>query len=121
MPTRTLRICSAPGCGKTINSTARRCEAHPYPVRPARPRSAQSRAGITGADWRKLRRFVLARDRICRAHGCSEVPSHVDHIIARDLGGSSDPSNLQALCHSCHSRKTAREDGGFGNRKRFDA
>ena len=26
-----------------------------------------------------------------------------------------DEENLQALCHACHSRKTAAEDGGFGN------
>jgi 5-methylcytosine-specific restriction protein A len=24
-------------------------------------------------------------------------------------------SNWQSLCHSCHSRKTASEDGGWGN------
>jgi len=24
-------------------------------------------------------------------------------------------SNLRCLCHSCHSSKTARLDGGFGN------
>jgi 5-methylcytosine-specific restriction protein A len=23
-------------------------------------------------------------------------------------------NNVQGLCHSCHSRKTATEDGGFG-------
>jgi 5-methylcytosine-specific restriction protein A len=26
-----------------------------------------------------------------------------------------DSENLQALCAPCHSRKTASEDGGFGN------
>ena len=41
----------------------------------------------------------------------------VDHIIPHkgneDLMW--DEENLQALCHACHSRKTAAEDGGFGN------
>ncbi|WP_144469068.1 HNH endonuclease signature motif containing protein, partial [Bacillus pumilus] len=26
-----------------------------------------------------------------------------------------DSSNWQPLCASCHNRKTAKEDGGFGN------
>lgn len=43
----------------------------------------------------------------------------VDHIIPHkgneDLMW--DEENLQALCHACHSRKTAAEDGGFGNIK----
>ncbi|WP_414713895.1 HNH endonuclease [Scandinavium sp.] len=29
-------------------------------------------------------------------------------------GGTHQTSNLQPLCHRCHSEKTAREDGGFG-------
>ena len=29
-----------------------------------------------------------------------------------------DEDNWQALCHSCHSRKTASQDGGFGNARR---
>jgi 5-methylcytosine-specific restriction endonuclease McrA len=31
----------------------------------------------------------------------------VDHIITKARGGTDDPSNLQALCRECHSRKTA--------------
>jgi len=41
----------------------------------------------------------------------------VDHIIPHrgDLALFWDEkNNWQALCHRCHSRKTAREDGGFG-------
>jgi 5-methylcytosine-specific restriction endonuclease McrA len=33
----------------------------------------------------------------------------VDHIVRRSDGGSDEWSNLQPLCHSCHSMKTSRE------------
>jgi len=44
------------------------------------------------------------------------VPSScVDH---RDGDpNNDDASNLRALCTPCHSRKTAHQDGGFGNAK----
>jgi 5-methylcytosine-specific restriction endonuclease McrA len=29
----------------------------------------------------------------------------VDHIVPRNLGGTDDPNNLQALCYSCNSMK----------------
>lgn len=29
-----------------------------------------------------------------------------------------DPNNWQSMCDPCHSKKTATEDGGFGNRAR---
>lgn len=41
--------------------------------------------------------------------------NEVDHVDGNDRDSS--PSNLQSLCTSCHSRKTARENGGFGNRR----
>ncbi|MDP6619089.1 MAG: HNH endonuclease signature motif containing protein [Nitrospinota bacterium] len=57
--------------------------------------------------------MVLAREPICRI--CKRAPSsEPDHMIPRRLGGEDTDENLQALCKSCHSRKTAREDGGFG-------
>jgi len=34
---------------------------------------------------------------------------HVDHIIPRCEGGTNDPKNLQALCITCHGKKTAYE------------
>jgi 5-methylcytosine-specific restriction protein A len=65
-------------------------------------------------DWRALRVEVMRRDPICRI--CGAKPSrHADHIVPRARGGSDDVSNLQGVCHSCHSRKTAAHDGGFGN------
>lgn len=69
------------------------------------------------ARWQRLRKMALARDPlcvICLAHGHTEASTHVDHIVALKDGGTHSMDNLQGLCASCHNRKTATEDGGFG-------
>jgi len=42
----------------------------------------------------------------------------VDRLMRADdlmeTGDMDDPSNLQGMCHACHSRKTAIEDGRWG-------
>lgn len=37
-----------------------------------------------------------------------EAGFQIDHIIEVKHGGTNDPSNLQALCPSCHAVKTKR-------------
>lgn len=87
-------------------------------------RDTQSAPLYRTARWRKLRKLVLARDGyICQA--CSKVgrttlATDVDHIVPTSAGGDESEANLQALCHSCHSRKTAREDGAFGNPRKHE-
>lgn len=53
----------------------------------------------------------------CLRHGLRTPATEVDHIIPHkgDRGLFWDRKNWQSLCHRCHSIKTAREDGGFGN------
>lgn len=72
--------------------------------------------------WRKYRRWFLSQPenalcRECDRHGRVEPSTDVDHI--EPVGGDDprfyDTANHQGLCHSCHSAKTARENGGFGN------
>ena len=69
------------------------------------------------ARWRRIRSRHLSQHPLC-AHclqnGRTEAAQHVDHIIPLRKGGTHAKGNLQSLCASCHSRKTAREDGGFG-------
>jgi 5-methylcytosine-specific restriction endonuclease McrA len=53
--------------------------------------------------------------------GCGVAATNVDHIVPRRRGGADlDPTNVQAMCASCHSAKTAIRDGGFGRPGRPD-
>ena|SRR5579863_4785705 len=66
--------------------------------------------------WRKLRKMILARDPICMV--CQHAPSKIaDHKIPHKGNWARfvDANNLQGICQICHNRKTAMEDGGFGN------
>lgn len=85
--------------------------------RPSEPSRQSRRALHTGSrQWMAIRRQVLVRDAFT-CNGCQRYGDHVDH---RDGDASNnDPENLQVLCVRCHSRKTAEEDGGFGNEKRI--
>lgn len=82
---------------------------------------ASSSPGSYGRAWRRLRRLVLRLQPFCvdpfghhAVDGRFEVATEVDHIVPRRAGGKDVIENLQSLCITCHSRKTARFDGGFG-------
>jgi len=55
----------------------------------------------------------------CQARGLVVVATIVDHIKPHrgDMVMFWDSSNWQPLCKPCHDRKTAREDGGYGNQR----
>lgn len=69
--------------------------------------------------WRWLRTLILARDPVCKI--CNRLPSKIaDHIKPHrgDWLLFCSLENLQGLCAGCHSEKTAKEDGGFGNEQK---
>ena len=74
-------------------------------------RPSRSVRGYT-RNWYRFRYGYLTRHPMC---GCGALATEVDHKqrIA-DGGAMYDEGNLQAMCKPCHSRKTVREDGGFG-------
>ena len=51
---------------------------------------------------------------LCSVDDCNAAATDVDHIVPLAEGGNDSAENLQTLCHSHHSRKTAIEDGGWG-------
>jgi len=60
--------------------------------------------------WRAKRLAYLREHPLCvmcQAAGWVVAATDVDHIIRKRDGGTDDPKNLQALCHACHSKKTA--------------
>lgn len=66
------------------------------------------------AAWRELRQIQLIKEpfcRMCAADGRRVYATDVDHIRPHrgDPALFSDAGNLQSLCHSCHSKKTAAE------------
>ena len=61
---------------------------------------------LDSKEWRKLRRFVLERDK----HHCvrcdKRFPAKMlqaHHLIPRAEGGADRPDNLLTLCNSCHN------------------
>lgn len=76
-------------------------------------RSADEKKFYSGVVWKRIRALVLRDDPWCQTPGCNELASEVDHIIPLKAGGTNERDNLQSLCSTCHSRKTAREHGGI--------
>ena len=108
MPHAAPRPCTIPGCAALTNTG--RCVDHPRP--PWKPghrkrdtRPSASQRGY-GKQHRLLRAQILARDPLCQI--CERAAAtEADHITPRSQGGSQwDPSNMQGLCKSCHSKKT---------------
>ena len=74
-----------------------------------------------GYRWRKARKSWLVRNPLCvkcKEEGKVVQAEVVDHIIPHkgNIRLFWDKSNWQSLCTPCHNEKTAKEDGGFGNR-----
>lgn len=112
MPLKSKRPCRYPGC-KAL-TTSRYCEEHAQ-LEPKyeRPKELRERYGSA---WRKIRNRYIAKHPLC-AHclrdGRYTAATEVDHIVPLSHGGKHAESNLQALCKSCHSKKTMQDGDRF--------
>jgi 5-methylcytosine-specific restriction protein A len=108
MPAQAPHFCTVPGCHQF--ATGRHCAVHAVQAEQARPNYAIRRWYRT-TRWRALRAQVLREAAYCCAE-CKQVVAalEVDHRVRH--GGDPrlfwDRANVQALCRSCHSRKTQR-------------
>lgn len=112
MSRRRLRPCGEIGCNKLTHTTY--CEEHTKQYHRERDKGRESayQRGYN-TTWRKYRTMFLKRNPLCKYcnHRGKTVPAtEVDHIIPH-RGNKElfwNPNNHQALCKSCHSRKTAK-------------
>lgn len=113
MAMKPLRPCRHPGCCVLV--TDGYCETHRPRRTCDRSAEAQSWRWMYGTpEWAQLRGDQLLLEPFCREcarKGLRVWATDVDHVM--DHKGNwaifTDPNNLESLCHSCHSRKTARE------------
>ncbi|MDX7988966.1 HNH endonuclease [Xenorhabdus sp. 12] len=115
MPWQPLKRCSYPHCRKRVKSG--RCEQHQRETRRQqdKQRGTRTQRGYSNR-WGRYRLYYLKANPLC-AHclpqGIYTPAIIVDHIIP--IQGDTDvlfwpASNHQALCQTCHNRKTVQTD-----------
>jgi len=129
MPSAPLKQCRKPGC-KNVSKNSY-CDEHSRQrkaVAKTKQRDYDKIRGTRterGYDNRWLKESLYFRkDKVCihcDKKGVAKMSQCTDHIIP--VSGPKDPlfwntDNWQPLCHECHSIKTAKEDGAFGNIKK---
>lgn len=117
---RARTICRHAGCHQLVDVSGYcpKHEAMHVQATDAKRGSASSRG--YNRKWQKARATYLAREPLCvkcKCEGVMRAATVVDHIIPHknDQDLFWDTSNWQSLCKPHHDRKTATEDGGFGN------
>lgn len=116
MPIAAPTPCRHPGCPALL-TTPGYCDAHRAAVHRDYGRARRTfdteRTFYQSAAWRAVRAAFLRAHPLCgecTARGRNVASTVADHVVPlKDGGARFDWSNLQALCVSCHNRKTARE------------
>jgi hypothetical protein len=116
MPYKPAKPCRVRTCSNTTLSETGYCAVHIYLFVERRkdPRQSSSRRGYD-AGWRRVRQEVLDSAGIPRSE---HWRYDVDHSPKYDPATEPDHRTyrLTPRLHAEHSRKTARDDGGFGNK-----
>ena len=107
MPTKLPRPCRNSLCSNTTNDKSGFCDKHKqkdYRTRDSRYNSKR---------WKLYITEYIAIYPVCSIRDCKNPSTEVDHknIITPESMDYDfwNPGNHQALCKSCHSRKTAKE------------
>ena len=121
-----LRPCREPGCPRYAEPGTAACSVHKAPRGPKTGYSAAIHRMYCTRAWTDGRKAFLTLHPLCvecEAEGELMAATVVDHIVPHrgDPALFHDQHNWQPLCKRHHDRKTATEDGGFGNRKALPA
>lgn len=107
--------CRQAGCPVLVDAGAGYCEKHRrLHTERGDTRPSASKRGY-GSVWKKEREIFLAAHPLCEEclkAGKYVKATDVDHVVPHrgDVELFWDKNNWRALCHSCHSKKTAKTD-----------
>ena len=117
------RPCARPGCPALAIIDERYCEKHLQADKKRKQdqdkkRGSSCKRGYDRA-WQRYRLVYLAEYPLCvdcESRGRIVPATVVDHKQPHkgDMVLFWNPKNHQGMCKTCHDRKTASEDGGFG-------
>lgn len=117
MASKPMRPCLHVGCSELIPSGY--CGKHKKDKQAYdRYRGSSTERGYD-ARHRRIREVVRREEPLCREclkTGQLTPSNEMDHIDGNPR--NTERANLQMLCKACHSRKTIREQGGFGNKSK---
>jgi 5-methylcytosine-specific restriction enzyme A len=118
MPRKPMKPCSYQGCPRL--TYGRYCDEHAKLMNAqydARCRDRGASEFYHSTEWRRCRQNFLIEHPFCeecRKHGRLTRATLVDHIVPIRQGGAAlDENNLQALCSSCHGRKSIEDGSRF--------
>ena len=125
MPKRPRKACNKAGCPELIEPGNTYCDKHRIERinRYERYERDQKSKKLYRYRWQKTSKYFLSHNPLCvecKKNDKVTAATVTDHIVPHKRNKKLfwNRSNWQALCKSCHDRKTAKEDGGFGNKIR---
>ena len=116
MPRKPKHQCKTPSCPHATRATyCVDCAATGKGTATGKVRDERASPSVRGYDraWQRLRLWYLRRHPLCEECRRADkvVPAEqVHHVVAfkgKDDPLRLDPTNLEALCVSCHNRKTS--------------
>lgn len=124
MPIAAAKPCRHTACNVLVRDGGGYCPTHKRVVKKeveARRESSTKRG--YGYKWQQARQQFLREHPLCQCHECQEgvlrlrKADVVDHTIPHKGDDKLfwNRRNWKAMSKQCHDKKTAREDGAFGN------
>ncbi len=101
----------------TRETYCKKCKITPKDKKKKYVKDPKVKRWLNSSKYKKARLEFIYKNPFCNSVGCNKLTEILDHIKAH-CGNERlfwDENNWQPKCKSCHDRKTATHDGGFGN------
>lgn len=113
MPQRAGSACTRPGCAGIVRAGVCTVCGPRKAQRDANYDRERGSAASRGYDrrWQRLRLMYLRANPFCADCTTSQKTTQateVHHKVAKRDGGQDEWNNLESLCKSCHSKRTAK-------------